>query len=48
MDKYFIILISIPLAWMVLCLGYQLGHVIYLWMQGKWTDIKNKEYSLWD
>ena len=27
---------------------WKLGELICLWMKDKWTDIKNKEYQLWD
>ena len=48
MEKYFFILVGIPLAWMMLCLGYQMCQLIYIWMQSKWDDVKTKETSLWD
>tara|TARA_R100001594_G_scaffold40728_1_gene72741 strand:- start:306 stop:452 length:147 start_codon:yes stop_codon:yes gene_type:complete len=48
MEKYFFILIGIPIVWMLMCLGYQLGELIYIWMKSKWSDIKDKETSLWD
>ena len=48
MDKYFYILIGIPFMWMVMCLGYHLGSLLYIWITSKWNEIKDKEYSLWD
>ena len=48
MEEYFYILIGIPIAWMIGCLAYQFTNLIYIWMQNKWVDIKNKEFHLWD
>ena len=48
MDEYFYILIGIPIAWMVICLGYQLCNLIYIWIKMKLSDVKDKEYQLWD
>ncbi len=48
MENYFYILIAIPLAWILMCLSYELFNLISIWVKSKLQDIKDKEYSLWD
>ena len=48
MEKYFIYVFSIPIIWFLGMLSYQIGNLIYLWGRDKFSEIKTKEFQLWD
>jgi len=48
MEKYFLYLILFPVVWFLCMLSYQIINLIYLWSKDKFSDIKEKEFQLWD
>ena len=48
MEGNFLYLIYIPVVWFLCALSYQIGNLIYLWAKDKLSEIKGKEFQLWD
>jgi hypothetical protein len=44
----FLTLILIPIIWFLLSLSYEIFNLIYLWIKDKISEIKDKEFNLWD
>ena len=48
MEGNFLYLIYIPVVWFLCALSYQIANLIYLWGKDKLSEIKGKEFQLWD
>ena len=48
METYIGYIFFIPVVWFLCALSYQIGNLIYLWSKDKLSEIKGKEFQIWD
>ena len=48
MEKYVLYLLLLPGVWFLGVLSYQIVNLVYLWSKDKLSELKGKEFQLWD